>query len=169
MDTGATSSVGKYGWGLELAGKPSTKVFKVATGQEARAIETATMVHDLREPTCTFDKVPDVTLDCLASTSKMCDAGYFNVFDGEEVRIYDTETTKIVTSKPPVLKGQRKTISTLWRIPITKQVPGARFWPCDQSGARNPPHNLGPKKMPLTPCLPPRETIANVFQLKTKP
>ena len=32
VDTGATSSVGKYGCGLELTGKPSNKVFKVATG-----------------------------------------------------------------------------------------------------------------------------------------
>ena len=82
------------------------------------------MGHDLREPACTFDMVPDVTLDCLASTSKMCDAGYFTVFDGKEVRIYDAETTKVLTSKPPVLKGWRDVVSTLWRIPLTKQAPG---------------------------------------------
>ena len=78
------------------------------------------MGHDLSESSCTFDMVPDVTLDCLASVSKMCDAGYFTVFDGEEVRIYDAETTKVVTSKPPVLKGWRDTISPLWRIPLIK-------------------------------------------------
>ena len=71
------------------------------------------MDHDLREPACTFDMVPDVTLDCLASTIKMCDAGYFTVFNGEKVRIYNSETTKIVTSKPPVLKGWRDVIPTL--------------------------------------------------------
>ena len=60
--------------------------------------------------------MPDITLDYLLSTSKMCNAGYFSVFDGEEVRIYDAETTKIVTSKPLVLKGWREGISTLWRI-----------------------------------------------------
>ena len=103
IDTGATSSVGKYGCGLTLTGKPSTNVFTVATGQNAHATEEGTMDHDLCEPACTFDMVPDVTLDCLASTSKMCDAGYFTVFDGKEVRIYDAETTKIQTSKPPVL------------------------------------------------------------------
>ena len=98
VDTGATSSVGKYGCGLELTGKPSNKIFKMATGQEARATKTATMGHDLREPPCTFDMVRDVTIDCLASTSKICDAGYFTVFDGEEVRVYDENTTKVVTS-----------------------------------------------------------------------
>ena len=35
----------------------------------------------------------------------MCDARYFLVFDKEEMQIYDARTTKIMTSKPPVLKG----------------------------------------------------------------
>ena len=82
------------------------------------------MDHNLREPACIFDMVPDVTLDCLASTSKMCDAGYFTVFDGKEVQIYEAETTKIQTSKPPVLKGWRDVITTLWKIPLVKQAPG---------------------------------------------
>ena len=81
------------------------------------------MNHDLREPACTFDMVPNVILDCLLSTSKMYDADYFSVFNGKEVRIYDVETTKIVTSKPPVLKGWQDAISTLWRIPLAKQAP----------------------------------------------
>ena len=98
--------------------------FKVAIGQESCTTETATMGHDLRKPTCTFHMVPDVTFDCLASTSKMCDARYFTVFDGEEVRIYDAETTKVATSKPPVLKGWCDVVSNLWRIPLTKQAPG---------------------------------------------
>ena len=33
IHTGATSSVGKYGCGMKLTGKPSSKVFTVATGQ----------------------------------------------------------------------------------------------------------------------------------------
>ena len=39
------------------------------------------------------------------------------------VTIYDAETTKIVTSKPPVLKGWRDTISRLWKTPLAKQAP----------------------------------------------
>ena len=113
VDTGATSSVGKYGSGLTLTGKPSSKVFTVATRQHAHATEEARMGHDLCDPACTFDMVPDVTLDCLLSTGKTCDAGYLSVFDGEEVRIYDAETMKILTSKLPVLKGWRDTISRL--------------------------------------------------------
>ena len=55
--------------------------------------------------------VPDITLDPLSSTSKLCNAGYFQVFDSKETRIYDARTTKIVCSKPPVLKGWRDTIT----------------------------------------------------------
>ena len=80
------------------------------------------MEHELREPARTYDMVPDITLDPLASTSKMCDAGYLSVFDEEEVRIYDARTTKITTSKPPVLKGWRDKVSTLWRIPLIKRA-----------------------------------------------
>ena len=123
VDTRATTSVGKYRCGLELTWKPSNKIFKVATGQEARATKMATMGQDLREPACTFDMVPDGTLDCLASTSNMCDDGYFTMFDGEEVRIYDAETTKVVTPKPPILKGWRDKIITLWRILLVKRAP----------------------------------------------
>ena len=82
------------------------------------------MELELREPARTYDMVHDITLDPLASTSKMCDAGYFSVFDEEEVRIYNARTTKIVTSKPPVLKGWRDKVSTLWRIPLVKRTPG---------------------------------------------
>ena len=53
----------------------------------------------------------------------MCDAGYFSVFDEEEVHIYDARTTKITASNPPVLKGWRDKVSTLWRIPLIKQAP----------------------------------------------
>ena len=124
VDTGATSIVIKYGDGIELTGNPFTKVFKVATEQTAHATETATMEGKLCEPAAqNFDMVPDVTLDSLASTSKMCNAGYFTAFDEGEVQIYDAETVKVVTSKPPVLKGWREKIITLWRIPIVKRAP----------------------------------------------
>ena len=105
VDSGATSNVVRNGDGLTLTSHPSNKVFKVCTGQEAKANETVTMEHNLHDPARTFDRVPDLTLNSLASTSKMSDAGYFSIFDEEEIRIYDARTTKVVTSKPPVLKG----------------------------------------------------------------
>ena len=47
VDSGTTSNVGRYGDGLELTGRPSTKIFKVATGHETKAPETETMDHEL--------------------------------------------------------------------------------------------------------------------------
>ena len=113
--------------------------------------------------------VPDVTLDCLLSTGKTCDAGYFSVFDGKEVRIYDAETTKIVTSKPPVLKGWRDTISRLWKIPLSRQATVPHDGLAAEQGTAARPTMWTPKKFhsPIRPA--PSETIANVYQLKTKP
>ena len=169
VDTGATSNVGKFGCGLQLTGNASTKVFSTATGQKVRATETATMEHELREPARTFDMVPDITLDPLASTSKMCDAGYFSVFDEEEVRIYDAQTTKITTSKPPVLKGWRDKVSTLWRIPLIKQALAPDFGQRTNPmpGARPTSWDIKKPHSPFPPT--PNETISNVYQHKTKP
>ena len=47
VDFGTSLNVGRYGDGLELTGRPSTKIFKVATGHETKAPETATMDHEL--------------------------------------------------------------------------------------------------------------------------
>ena len=169
VDTGCTTSVGKCGCGITLTGKPSHKVFTVATGQHAAATEDAEMDHDLREPACTFHMVPDVTLDPLCSSGQVCDAGYIKVFDSKEVRIYDAKTTKIVTSKPPVLKVWRDTLSRLWKIPIHRQatVPHASL--AAEQGTTARPTAWTPQKIhsPIIPA--PSETIANVYQLKTKP
>ena len=99
----------------------------------------------------------------------MCDAGYFTVFDGTEVRIYDAETTKIQTSKPPVLKGWRDTITTLWKIPLVKTAPGVDVGQVTSRPPGTAPTMWSPKNCnsPIAPA--PSETIANVYQLKTKP
>ena len=68
--------------------------------------------------------VPGVVLDLLAITSKFYDAGYFTIFDKEEVNIYDAATTAITTPKLPIPKGWRDRFSTLWRIPLVKRAPG---------------------------------------------
>ena len=113
--------------------------------------------------------VPDITLDPLASTSKMCDADYFSVFDAKEVRIYDARTTKIVASKPPVFKGWRDTVFTLWRIPLIKRAPAPDLGQVANRTPGTRPTSWDVKK-PFSPIVPaPSETIANVYQLRTKP
>ena len=73
----------------------------------------ATMEHELCKPARTFTMVPCVVLNLLASTSKFCDAGYFTIFDEDEVNIYDASTTKITMSKSPIGKGCHNSVSTL--------------------------------------------------------
>ena len=126
------------------------------------------MAHELRKPAKTYDMVPDITLDPLASTSKMCDADYFTVFDAEEVRIYNARTTNISASKPPVLKGWRDKISTLWRIPLAKQAPAPDLGQKTSRTPRARPANWTAQKCfsPIVPA--PSETISNVYQLRTK-
>ena len=70
VDSGTTSSLGKYGDGLHLTGRLSHKVFKVSTRYETKATKTATMEHKLRKPAHTFDIVPGVVLNLLATTIK---------------------------------------------------------------------------------------------------
>ena len=113
--------------------------------------------------------VPNVTLNPLSSTSKLVDAGYFQVFDSKETRIYDARTTKIVCSKPPVLKGWRDTLSTLWRLPLVKQAPAPNIGQLTSRTPRTRPANWTAQNChsPIVPV--PSKTIANVYQLRTKP
>ena len=89
--------------------------------------------------------------------------------DGKEVQIYDAETTKIATSKPHVLKGWRDVISTLWKIPLVKQAPGLDDGHMTSRAPGTRPSMWHSKNCnsPIAPA--PSETIANVYQLKTKP
>ena len=70
VDTDMTSNIGKYVDGLHLTGRPSRKIFKVSMRHKAKAKKTATMEHKLRKPARTFDIVPGVVLNLLATTSK---------------------------------------------------------------------------------------------------
>ena len=106
VDSSVISNVGQCGNGLELTGRHFAEVFKVATGQEAKATEIVTMEHNLHEPAQTFNVMPGVTLDLLVSTIKFSNAGYFTILDKEEVNVYDAQTMKAVASKPPFEDGR---------------------------------------------------------------
>ena len=68
--------------------------------------------------------VAGVVLDLLTSASKFSDAGYFTIFNKEEVNIYNAATTNVTTSKPPILKWWCDSVSTLWLILLVKRSPG---------------------------------------------
>ena len=104
VNSGTTWNDRKYGNGLKPTGRPSTKIFKVATGHMKKATNTATTNHKLREPARTFNMVPVVVINLLASTSKFCDAKYITLFDKEDVNVYDAGKKLVTISNPPIIK-----------------------------------------------------------------
>jgi hypothetical protein len=65
--------------------------------------------------------VPGIPTAPLLSTGSLADNGYIAIFDNEEVRIYDANDTKAVTTKGAVLKGWR-TEDDLYCIPLVPNV-----------------------------------------------
>ena len=91
-------------------------------GGTAPDFDVYKLEHELQDPSWTVDMVPGLVDSSLLSTRKLASAGYIKIYDGKEVNIYDSNTTKIIVSEEAVLKGWRCPKSTLWRIPITSQV-----------------------------------------------
>ena len=94
IDTGATSSarLSSDSAFLCATGQRSTKVFHVANGNAAPASEVRLLQQPLRDPARTIDMVPSLHGASLLSTSKLADAGYVTIYDGNEVNVYDGRT-----------------------------------------------------------------------------
>ena len=75
-------------------GRRSSKQYEMATCHITPDGDDALMEHKLRNPARTCDIVPGITKDSLVSTRKFEVAGYFSIFDGEEVNIYDVTIRK---------------------------------------------------------------------------
>ena len=106
-DTGATSSAGISSNSAFFCatGQRSTKVFHVANGNAAPASEVCLLQQPIRDPARTIDMVPSLRGASLLITSKLVDAGYVTVYDGNEVNVYDGRTACIHVSKAAVLQG----------------------------------------------------------------
>ena len=100
----------------------SHKKFHMPNGGTAPDFDVYKLEHELQDPSWTVDMVPGLVDSSLLSTSKLASAGYIKIYDGKEVNIYDSNTTKIIVSEEAELKGWRCPKSTLWRIPLTSQV-----------------------------------------------
>ena len=122
VDSGTTLNVMKPGDPCIKTGRNSAKQYKMATGQTTPGGKEGLLEHELRDPARLCDIVPGITEDSLISTSKMADAGYISIFDGEEVNIYNANNTKITVTRGAVLRGWRDATCGLWRIPLVKNV-----------------------------------------------
>ena len=122
-----------------------------------------TLEHKLRKLARTFDMVPTIVLDSLASTSKFGNTRQVTVFDKDELNIYNIDKTTITALKPPILKGWRDRVSPLWRIPFVKRAPRPNV---GQVTTRLPVTcvtNLTPIKIDLHWQHHTQETIQNVY------
>ena len=106
-DTGATSSAGLSSDSafFSATGQRSTKVFLVANGNSTPASEVRLLQKPLRDPDRTIDMVPSLRSASLLRTSKLADAGYVTVYDGDEVNVYDGRTARIHVREAPFLQG----------------------------------------------------------------
>ena len=89
---------------LRVSNHPSYKFFHLPTGGTARASVKAKLMHELRDPATKVDIVTGLT-NTLLRTGKLVEAGYFAVYDENEVNIYDGRRAKIIITEEAVLKG----------------------------------------------------------------
>ena len=66
--------------------------------------------------------VPSLRGTSFLSTSKLADAGYVTIYDGDKVNVYDGRTARIHVSEAAVLQGWQFSCERIWRIPITSTV-----------------------------------------------
>ena len=98
IDSGTTSSCGIETAHFIPTGRRSDKVFQVQTGQIAVAMEVKLLEYNLQEPARSVHTVSDMKKKTLLSTGKFADAG-------DEVSIYDGETTTVDVIKEAILHG----------------------------------------------------------------
>ena len=118
IDSGATPSYGTETAHFILAGRRSDKVFQVPTGQIAAAMEVKLSEHNFREPARSVHIVPDMKKETLLSTGKFADAGCITIFQGDEVRIFNGETTTVDVTGKAILHGWRDPETGLYRVPL---------------------------------------------------
>ena len=123
-DTGATSSASLSSNSASFCamGQRSTNIFRPPNGSDAPDSEVRLLQQPLHDPARTINMVPSLCGASLLSTSKLAEAGYVTVYDGDEVNVNDGRTETIKVSEAAVLQGWRCPRARLWRIPLTRNV-----------------------------------------------
>ncbi len=133
LDTGATSGAAPEENKDCFAdtGIPSTKIFMFPDKRTNKATKKMLMKHNLCESAREMNIVPGLH-STLISILKLADAGYTTVFTKKGAAIYDDYTTKITTSKPPVLNTNRCNHTGLWKLTLDDQ---------NKENHKSPPEN----------------------------
>ena len=96
----------------------STNIFALSDEQPTPATNIYKLDHRVQEPVHTVNIVPTSDNQYLLRRVKFAESGYVSICDGDEVKIYDGRTAKIIVSEDTVLKGWRFPHTKLWRIPL---------------------------------------------------
>ena len=117
-DSGATSSCGKVlskcgSYGLNTSslistGLPSNKIFRYAEGNLGIVDEIKHLPFKVRGKAKEVHMTPGLE-NYLISTNRFVEEDYVQVFDKEEVNIYDANDVVITTTRGAVLRD--------WRVP----------------------------------------------------
>ena len=100
----------------------------------------------------------------LISTNIFVEEDYVQVFDKEQVNIYDANDVEIKTTRGAVLRGWRVPKEGLWRIPLVKGADHSSNRNTDTAALSKAPQQILQEMPPPT-----RDVINNVYELKTKP
>ena len=125
-NSGATSSVGtkrdRKRNAFVATGRQLDKAFHLPNGKVEEASNMDKFQHDMRHPAEDVHIVKGIKRNSLLSIPKFADANYVSIFDKDEVNIYDANKTTIIVSSGTILQGWRCKQTTLWQVPLIKNV-----------------------------------------------
>jgi len=173
-DSGATSSCGKKAMSncgayaldtsaLVATGLRSNKVFRYAEGNLGVADEVKHLPFNVRGQAKEIHMTPGLE-NHLISTNRFVEEDYVQVFDKEQVNIYDANDVEIKTTRGAVLRGWRVPREGLWRIPLVKGANQQSNQNTDTAALSKAPQQILQKRPPPT-----RDIVSNVYELKTRP
>ena len=117
LDSGVTSGVvpEEDKEHFEHSGQICNKTFMLLDKRTHRATKMLLKLlkHKLREGVQEINIVPGLHTT-LISVSKLADENYITIFNKNVAKIYDTTTTDVSTTQPPILTA----LSGLWRIQL---------------------------------------------------
>ena len=100
----------------------------------------------------------------LISTNKFVEEDYVQVFDKEQVNIYDANDVEIKTTRGALLRGWCVLKEGLWRIPLVKGANQNSNQNTDRVAVSRASQQILQTMPPPT-----RDVVTNVYELKTKP
>ena len=115
LDSGAGAAPEEDEEHFENSGQMSNKTFMLLDKRTHCAMKKMLLKHQLRQGAREVNIVPGLHTT-LISVSKLADENYVMIFNKNEAKIYDTTTTNVSTTQPPILMAPRCKHMGLWTV-----------------------------------------------------